>query len=52
VLREMHNVSYAGHPSYPNTITVVRGQYFLLDMKKDVADYIAKCMELKWEGYG
>jgi hypothetical protein len=27
------------------TIAVVRSQYFLLGMKKDVVDYIAKCIE-------
>jgi hypothetical protein len=28
VLKEMHNVPYAGHPGYDKTITVVRSQYF------------------------
>jgi hypothetical protein len=41
----MHNVPYVGHPSYQKTIAAVRSQYFWLGMKKDVVDYIAKCME-------
>jgi hypothetical protein len=45
VLREMHNVPYVGHPRYHKTIAVVRGQYFWPGMKKDVVDYIARCME-------
>jgi hypothetical protein len=45
VLKEMHNVPYVGHPGYQKTIAVVRSQYFWLGMKKDVVDYIARCME-------
>ena len=45
VLQEMHNVPYAGHPGYQKTLTTVRKEYFWLGMKKDVAEYIAKCME-------
>jgi hypothetical protein len=45
VLKEMHNVPYAGHPRYQKTIAVVRRQYFWPGMKKEVANYIAKCLE-------
>jgi hypothetical protein len=45
VLKEMHNVPYVGHPGYQKTITVVRSQFFWSGMKKDVVDYIARCME-------
>jgi hypothetical protein len=41
----MHNVPYVGHPRYQKTIIVVRGQYFWPGMKKDVTDYLARCME-------
>jgi hypothetical protein len=41
----MHDVPYAGHPGYHKTITEIRSQFFWLGMKKDVADYIARCME-------
>jgi hypothetical protein len=45
VLKEMHDVPYARDPSYQKTITVVRSQFFWPGMKKDVFDYIARCME-------
>ena len=45
VLKEMHDVPYAGHTGYQNKITAVRSHLFWLGMKKDVADYITRCME-------
>jgi hypothetical protein len=45
VLKEMHDVPYVGHPGYQKTITVVRIQFFWPGMKKNVVDYIARCME-------
>jgi hypothetical protein len=41
VLKEMHDVPYAGHPDYQKKITAIRRQFFELGMKKDVSDYIA-----------
>ena len=45
VLQEMHNVPYAGHPGYHKTLAAVRKEYFWLGMKKDIENYIARCME-------
>jgi hypothetical protein len=45
VLKEMHNVPYVGHPDYQKTIAAIRSQYFWPRMKKDITDYIVKCME-------
>jgi hypothetical protein len=45
ILREMHNVPYAGHPGYQKTIAAVKSQYYWLGMKKKVVDFIAKCLE-------
>ena len=45
VLQEMHNVPYAGHLGYQKTLAVVRKEYFWPGMKKDFANYIARCME-------
>jgi hypothetical protein len=45
ILREMHNVPYAGHPGYQKTIATVKSQYYWPGMKKEVADFIAKCLE-------
>jgi hypothetical protein len=45
VLKEMHDVPYAGHPSYQKMIKAVRSQFFWSRMKNDVSDYITRCME-------
>jgi hypothetical protein len=45
ILREMHNVPYLGHPGYQKTIAVVKSQYYCPGMKKEVADFIARCLE-------
>jgi hypothetical protein len=47
VLKEMHNVSYVGHPGHQKTIATVRSQYFWPIMKKEVANYIARCLEFQ-----
>jgi hypothetical protein len=44
ILREMHNVPYDGHPGY-KIIAVVKRQYYWPGMKKEVVDFIAKCLE-------
>jgi hypothetical protein len=38
-------VPYVGHPEDHKIIIVVRGQYFWPGMKRDVIDYLARCME-------
>jgi hypothetical protein len=45
ILREMHNAPYVGHPGYQKIITMVKSQYFWLGMKREIAEYIARCME-------
>jgi hypothetical protein len=45
ILREMHNVPYARHPGYQKTIAAVKSQYYWPGMKKEVVDFIAKCLE-------
>jgi hypothetical protein len=40
VLKEMHDVPYAGHPGYQKMITAIRSQLFWPGMKKDVVDYM------------
>lgn len=41
----MHTVPYARHPSFQKIIAAIRIQFFWSGMKKDVTDYIPKCME-------
>jgi hypothetical protein len=45
ILKEMHNVPYAGHPRYQKTVAVFKSHYFFPGMKKEIAEYIAICME-------
>jgi hypothetical protein len=45
ILNEMHNVPYAGHPGYQKTVAAVKSHYFWPGMKKEIAEYIARCME-------
>jgi hypothetical protein len=45
ILGEMHNVPCVGNPSYHKTIAVVKSQYYWLGMKKEVVDFIVKCLE-------
>jgi hypothetical protein len=47
ILREMHNVPYVGHPCYQKTIAVAKSQYYWPGMKKEVVDFIAKCLECR-----
>jgi hypothetical protein len=44
-LKEMHDVPYVGHPCSQKMITPIRSQFFWSGMKKDVVDYITRCME-------
>jgi benzoyl-CoA reductase/2-hydroxyglutaryl-CoA dehydratase subunit BcrC/BadD/HgdB len=45
VLKEMQNLPHVGHPRYQKKIVAIRGEYFFPGMKKDMVDYIARCME-------
>jgi hypothetical protein len=45
ILKEMHNVTYAGHLGYQKTVAAVKSHYFWPGMKKEIAEYIARCME-------
>jgi hypothetical protein len=45
VSKKMHNLPYVGHPRYHKIIVVVRSQYFFPRTKKEVANYIARCLE-------
>jgi hypothetical protein len=45
ILKEMHNVAYAGHYGYQKTMAAVKGHYFWSGLKKEIVEYIARCME-------
>jgi hypothetical protein len=44
ILGEMHNVPYVGHPGYQKTIAIVKSQYYWPGMKKEIVDFISKCL--------
>ena len=45
ILDEIHKTPYSGHPGYQKTITMLRKEYFWPNMKTEVAEYIARCLE-------
>jgi hypothetical protein len=45
ILKEMHNVAYAGHPGYQKTMAAVKSHYFWPGLKKEIVEYISRCME-------
>ena len=45
VMDEIHQAPYFGHPRYQKTITTARKQYLWTRMKKDIVEYISKCMK-------
>ena len=42
---EIHQAPYSGHPGYQKTIATARRKYFWPGMKKDMAEYISRCMK-------
>eukprot|EP00253_Pinus_taeda_P007180 PITA_07180 len=45
ILDEFHKSHYAGHPGYQKMITALQKEYYWLGMKKDVVNYLARCLE-------
>ena len=45
VMDEIHQAPYSGHPGYQKTIATAKKQSFWPGMKKDIAEYISKCMK-------
>jgi hypothetical protein len=45
ILKEMHNVTYVGHPRYQKTVVTVKSHYFWPGLKREIAKYITRCME-------
>ena len=45
VMDEIHQAPYSGHPGYQKTIATARKQYFWPGMKRDMAEYISRCMK-------
>eukprot|EP00253_Pinus_taeda_P031475 PITA_31475 len=45
ILDENHRSPYARHPGYQKLITSLRKEYYWPGMKKDVVEYLARCLE-------
>jgi hypothetical protein len=45
ILDEIHKRPYSSHPGYQKMITATRRQFYWPGMKKDIAEYLAKCIE-------
>eukprot|EP00253_Pinus_taeda_P011953 PITA_11953 len=45
ILDEFHISHYAGHPVYKKMITAIRKEYYWSGMKKNVAEYLARCLD-------
>ena len=45
VMDEIHQAPYSGHPGYQKTIATARKQYFWPGMKRDMVEYISRCMK-------
>jgi hypothetical protein len=45
IMDEIHKRPYTGHPGYQKMITTTRKQLYWHILKKDIDDYLAKCLE-------
>jgi hypothetical protein len=45
IMDELHKIPYTGHTRYRKMITTTRKQFYWLGLKKDIANYLAKCLE-------
>eukprot|EP00253_Pinus_taeda_P020519 PITA_20519 len=45
ILDEFHISHYTGHPGYQKMVTALRKEYYWPKMKKEVAEYLARCLE-------
>jgi hypothetical protein len=49
IFHDMHNVPYVGHLGYQKTVETIKSHYhyFWLGMKREIVEYIARCMEFQ-----
>jgi hypothetical protein len=45
VMGKLHKRPYTGHPGYQEMITTTRKQFYWPGLKKDINEYLAKCLE-------
>jgi hypothetical protein len=45
IMDDLHKIPYTGHPGYQKMITATGKQFYWPVMKKEIAKYLAKCIE-------
>jgi hypothetical protein len=45
IMDELHKRPYTGHPGYQKMITTTQKQFYWPRLKKDIANYLAQCIE-------
>jgi len=45
ILRDFHAKPYLGHLGYQKMLTAVKKFYYWPNLKKDVADFVARCLD-------
>jgi hypothetical protein len=45
IMDELHKIPYTGHPGYHKMITATRKLFYWPGLKKDIVDFLAKCLE-------
>jgi hypothetical protein len=47
MMDELHIIPYIGHHGYQKIITTTRKLFYWPGLKRDIADYLAKCLEFQ-----
>jgi hypothetical protein len=45
IMDKFHKIPYTDHPGYQKMVTTTKKQFYWLGLKKDIAKYLAKCLE-------
>ena len=45
ILREFHAKPYSSHPGYQKTLMVVKKLYYLLNLRKEVEEFVARWLQ-------
>jgi len=45
ILSEFHAKTYLGHPKYQKMLTTVNKFYYWLNLKREVAKFVARCLD-------
>jgi len=48
IFREFHGKPYSSQPRYQKTLAAVKKFYYWLNLKKDVAEFLARCFNFQW----